>query len=131
MLQNPLTVGMIKYGAPKEANTRFVLQLVDRVKELNPVLVYVDQQDVDYSFRKAVTERPVDWSEGFIQYYTRQGFGSTQGYEGLDGTIEVLKARREWEQEILNSLKINKVIIDNSLFNTKQLKQALAEVLAK
>lgn len=131
LLQNPLTVGMIKYGASKEANIRFVLELADKVKELNPLVIYVDQLDVDYSFRKAVTERPRAWSEGFIHYYTCQGFGNNQAYEGMDGTIEVLKARREWEQEILSSLKINKMIIDNSLFDTKQLKQALAEVLAK
>lgn len=131
LLQNPLTVGMVKYGAPKEANTGFVLELADMVKGLNPLVIYVDQPDVDYSFRKAVTERPREWSEGFIQYYTCQGFGSTQACEGLDGTIEVLKARRELEQEILSRLEIDKVFIDNSLFDTKQLKQALVEVLCK
>lgn len=131
LLQNPLTVGMIKCGSSKEENIGFVLELASIAKELNPLVIYVDQQDVDYSFRKAVSERPQEWSEGFIQYYTTQGFGSTQPYAGLEGTIEVLKARGELEKEILSRLELNKMILDNSRFDTRQLKQALAKVLAK
>lgn len=131
LLQNPLTVGMIKHGASKEIDTRFVLELASIVKELNPLVIYVDQPDVEDSFRKAVRERPAEWSEGFIQYYTTQGYGSTQPYKGVEGTIEVLRARGELEQEILSRLGLNKVIIDNSRFDIEQLKQVLAEVLGK
>ncbi|GIO43408.1 hypothetical protein J41TS4_31660 [Paenibacillus apis] len=39
--------------------------------------------------------------------------------------------RATLEKEILSCLQINKMIIDNSLFDKEQLKQALAEVLVK
>ncbi|MBS8266512.1 hypothetical protein DYI25_18995 [Mesobacillus boroniphilus] len=115
-IQNPLTVGMIKYGASDEVTIDYVKKLAKAVKTLNPVLVYVNQDDIDKSFRKAVAERPDDWFNGFVHYYTSQGYGLKHGLVGLDGTIDVLKARQELEQSILAHLPITPIILNNSQF---------------
>ncbi|WP_051505123.1 P-loop NTPase family protein [Paenibacillus durus] len=93
---------MIKYGAKKEDVISYVIELATIVERLNPLLIYVEQNDLDHSFRKAVKERPKEWSEGFIEYYTNQGYGKKQGNKGLEGTLQVLKARRELEAEIFS-----------------------------
>lgn len=128
-IQNPVTIGMIKYGAHKTDVADYVGELATIVQELNPLLIYVGQNDLDHSFRKAVSERPKEWSEGFIEYYTNQGYGKIQGYEGLEGTLRVLKARREWEEEIYNGLALAKKQVDNSSYDINEYKEVIAGIL--
>ncbi|UVI32922.1 hypothetical protein [Paenibacillus spongiae] len=129
-IQNPVTMGMIKYDAKKEDVIRYVFELAAIVERLNPLLIYVDQNDLSHSFRKAVKERPPEWSEGFIEYYTSQGYGKKQNYKGLEGTLQVLQARKKLEEEIFNGLIINKRKVDNSSYNNNDYKQALAGVVS-
>ncbi len=130
-IQNPVTMGMIKYGAKKEDVISYVIELASIVEKLNPLLIYVEQNDLDHSFRKAVKERPKEWSEGFIEYYTNQGFGKKQGYNGLEGTLQVLKARRELEEEIFNGINIAKKKVDNSSYDINDYKQVLVGILSE
>jgi hypothetical protein len=48
---------------------------------------------------------------------------------GVEGTIKVLKARRELELEILNELSIRKSIVDNSSFEKNIHKNAIEALL--
>ena len=124
-IQNPVSVGMVKYGAPDEVSIAYVKKLGDAVKYLDPLLVYVKQEDIEISFRKAVAERPEDWFKGFIQYYTSQGYGAEKELSGLDGTIEVLKARQQLENKILEQLTMPVSILDNSQFNLESHRESL------
>jgi len=128
-IQNPVTVGMIKYGAPADTSIHYVKKLADAVENLNPLLVYVKQEDIDKSFRKAVTERPEDWFNGFVRYYTTQGYGLKNGFTGLEGTIEVLMARQELEFEILEHLDMKKMIVDNSRFELDEHRERLKQIV--
>ncbi|MBD3922591.1 hypothetical protein H8B09_27945 [Paenibacillus sp. PR3] len=130
-IQNPVTMGMIKYGADEEDVVSYVLELASAAEKLNPLLIYVDQNDLDHSFRKAVDERPQEWSEGFIDYYTNQGYGKRQGYEGLEGTIHVLNARSELEQIIFNRLSIAKMKVNNSSFDRDHYKRILTGIITE
>ncbi|CAM3757693.1 hypothetical protein GCM10009865_00360 [Aeromicrobium ponti] len=116
-IQNPVTVGMVKYGASNKMVKDYVLKLQKSIRELNPVLIYINQMDLGYSFKKAIKERPQSWSEDFINYYINQGHGKLNHLAGVEGTIKVLEARRELESEILNELSIRKSIVDNSSFD--------------
>ena len=128
-LQNPVTVGMIKYGAPLTKVRNYVLALEKSVKKLNPILIYVSQDNLDLSFRKAINERPPSWSEGFIHYYTGQGYGKKNHLSGAEGTLKVLEARRKAEEEILKELSIRKAVINNSAFDENSHKAALVNLL--
>jgi energy-coupling factor transporter ATP-binding protein EcfA2 len=128
-IQNPVTVGMVKYGASNEMVKNYVLALEKSIRELNPILIYINQRDLDYSFKKAIKERPQSWSEGFINYYTIQGHGKLNHLAGVEGTIKVLKARRELELDILNELSIRKSIVDNSSFDKNIHKNAIEALL--
>ena len=64
-----------------------------------------------------------------MHYYTAQGYGLKNELSGLDGTIEVLKARQELEFAILDQLSMPKVVVDNSRFDLEQHKERLNEIL--
>ncbi|MEK4330533.1 hypothetical protein MKZ24_30895 [Paenibacillus sp. FSL R7-0297] len=129
-IQNPVTMGMIKHDAAKEDITNYVVELAAISEALNPLLIYVDQNDLEYSFGKAFEERPQEWSEGFVDYYTKQGFGKKQGYTGLEGTLQVLKARRDLEESILSSLNMAKRKVNNSSYDLDAYRQVLVKVLS-
>ena len=128
-IQNPVTIGMVKYNFPQQEINSYVLALEKTVKNISPLLIYINQENHNGSFVKAVKERPKDWSEGFIQYYTEQGYGKEHNLHGLEGTIEVLKARKELELDIYNTLTINKVMIDNSDNNLQETKEQLRKII--
>ncbi|QOR65942.1 hypothetical protein IM538_19380 [Cytobacillus suaedae] len=127
-IQNPLTVGMVKYNAKKETIVNYVMGLAQSVEGLNPILLYVDQADLDYSFKKAVQERPKEWFEGFVNYYTKQGYGKENELEGLEGTLSVLKARKEVEMDVFSQLDMKKHIILND-YKQEEYKNKLKEIL--
>lgn len=126
-LQNPLTIGMVKYGSPKDKVIDYVLRLEKIIEKLNPILIYIEQDDLEFSFRKAVHERATEWSKGFMDYYTNQGYGKVNGYKGLEGTIKVLEARRAVEKEIFDLLTIKKIKINNSNYEFENYKIMLKE----
>lgn len=129
-IQNPVTIGMIKYNAAEDEVISYITELAAIAEELNPLLIYVEQNELEYSFRKAVNERPREWSDGFMEYYTKQGYGKSQGYSGLEGTLQVLKARRELEEAIFNDLTIAKQKVNNSMYDLDGYKQILAGILS-
>lgn len=125
-IQNPVTMGMIKHGAAEEDIISYTLELEAITAGLNPLLIYIEQDDLEHSFRKAVRERPLEWSEGFIEYYTKQGYGFKQGHEGLEGTLKVLEARLKLEEIIYNRINMHKIKVNNSSYDLPAYKQDLA-----
>lgn len=128
-IQNPVTVSMVKYNRHDEESIRYVRTLEDAIGSLNPRLIYIDQKEYDYTFKKAVEERPTEWSSGFIDYYTQQGYGQAHGYSGMDGTLQVLHARKQLEKKIMNELSLPWTLIDNSHYDREQLRQGLIQTL--
>lgn len=119
----------MKYNIQKREVINYVLQLEDIIKSLNPLLIYIDQKDIRSTFEKVVNERPKEWSDGFIEYYTNQAFGKMQGYHGFDGVVQVLQERKNVELEIFNLLEINKQKIDNSQYNIETCKEEIRKIL--
>lgn len=130
-IQNPVTMGMVKYGEANEAVLNYVEELASIIEPLNPLLIYVDQKDIERSFKKAIQERPSEWYEGFNHYYTSQGYGQKEGVYGLEGTLTVLKKRNELEKQIFEGLDIKKVKLDNSLFNQENHQEQLSGILSE
>jgi hypothetical protein len=127
-IQNPVTIGMIKYGASQVVVMNYVKQLAEIIEPLYPVLIYVDKQDLSRSFTKAVQERPKEWSTGFMDYYNNQGYGKMHGAQGIEGTIAVLEARKQLESSIFNELDIQKYKIDNTQFELDSYKNKVMEL---
>lgn len=128
-IQNPITVSMIRDDTPKDITIRYIEKLAKIIEPLDPVLIYVDQNDLEASFMKIIEERPTEWLDGFTDYYTNQGIGKEKKLEGVEGTIEVLKLRKKLEIEIFNRLDMKKMILDNSSYNGTMVKKKMHELM--
>jgi hypothetical protein len=104
VVQNPLTVTLLRDDAPEEALRDVVVDLLATAAPLEPVLVHLRHADVGAAFRRAVAERPGWWRDHVVGYYTGRGFGRRLGVEGVDGVVEVLRHRALVEERLLDSL---------------------------
>ena len=128
-IQNPLTIGMIKYGEQKEKIINYVMKVAKIIENLNPMLFYVEQDDLEFSFRKALKERNPEWSTGIVDYYTNQGYGKEHNHSGVEGAIKVLEARRNLELEIFDMLKMQKEKINNTKYEIDSYRSMLKDKL--
>ncbi|GHI00636.1 hypothetical protein [Neobacillus kokaensis] len=128
-IQNPVTIGMVKYGVHDDIVMRYVTKLADIIEPLKPILIYVEQKDFRKSFMKAVQERPKEWSTGFMDYYNNQGYGKQHDAEGIEGTFAVLEARSQLESKIFDALNMEKFKVDNSEFDLNRHRQRIIEKL--
>ncbi len=118
-LQNPLTMGLIKYDLPEETLRAYIERLATIIAPLQPVLVYVDQPDVERSFRRALNERPPEWADGFVSYYTEQAYGVNHSLLGVEGTIAILRERKALEHQLLKTLPFRVEVFGNEEFSVK------------
>jgi hypothetical protein len=128
-IQNPVTVSMIRNNSPKDVTMIYINGLAKKIVPLEPVLIFVEQEDIKASFNRVVCERPKEWFEGFKDYYTNQGYGLYNNLKGLDGVIQVLEARSSLECDVYDSLKLIKYKIDNSAFNLDLLKEKINSII--
>ncbi|WP_062050405.1 hypothetical protein [Bacillus sp. JCM 19034] len=128
-IQNPLTIGMIKCGGRKENVINYVRRLAKIIENLNPMLFYIVQDNLEFSFKKVQKERTPDWSTGFIDYYTNQGYGKEHKISGVEGAIRVLEARRNIELEIFDMLKMKKEKINNTKYEIDSYRSMLKDKL--
>ncbi|MGD6843674.1 hypothetical protein ACQCVH_14260 [Bacillus infantis] len=128
-IQNPLTIGMIKYNEPENEIMAYVKRLGETIKELDPLLIYLEQDDLKSAFRRAVKDRPIEWSKGFTEYYTGQGYGLSRGWKGLEGTLKVLEARKQLELDTMEQLDLKKAVVNNSRFDPDSHKGMIRQVL--
>lgn len=128
-MQNPVTISLVKYNENKSIVKNYVKKLAEIIEPLHPLLIYVDQSSLENSFTRAFKERPKEWSEGFVDYYTNQGYGKAHQYKGFEGTLKVLETRKKVELEIMEELTIDKAKIDNTLYNKNNHQIKLHEIL--
>lgn len=128
-IQNPLTIGMIKYGEQKEKIINYVMKVAKIIENLNPMLLYIEQDNLEFAFRKALKERTPEWSTGIVDYYTNQGYGKEHNHSGVEGAIKVLEARRNLELEIFDMLKMKKEKVNNTKYEIDSYRSMLKDKL--
>ncbi|MDZ7671826.1 MAG: hypothetical protein U5K53_03175 [Halanaerobiales bacterium] len=128
-IQNPVTVSLIRDNKNFEETFNYISELLDSVKNLNPILIYIDQKDLNFTFKKIVNERSQEWLDSFIDYYTKQGYGLDNNLTGLKGALEVFKYRYSMEKKIFKKLKMNKHLVNNTGYNKKQMEKKIDEIL--
>lgn len=130
-IQNPITMMMIRDNSSYEEILAYIKKLETIISNLNPVVVYVEKDDFEASFRQVMNERPKEWLDFFTDYYTNQGYGLANYLKGLEGTLAVLKERQKMEKQILNELNVSVYRINNTSLNLSELKNQLTLILKK
>lgn len=122
---------MIKNNCHKDITISYINNLASIIMPLDPLLIYVKQCSIKESFMKAIAERPKEWIDGFTDYYSNQGYGLYNNLKGIEGVIEVHKARSDFEKEIYNLLNLTKYKIDNPEFNIELLKERINSIIKR
>ncbi|OPA73684.1 hypothetical protein BVG16_26680 [Paenibacillus selenitireducens] len=128
-LQNPLTLMFGRFNQSKLTITDFIKRLEQIILPLNPKLIYFYQDDIRLTIDRVTNERSNEWLRHLIWYFTEQGYGKENGYHGLDGVCKVLKERKEYELDIINQLKIDKLTINNTESNWKAVLLEISDFL--
>lgn len=124
-LQNPITFLLAKHDVPKEYIFKHIEKLAEIIANLNPVILYFEQDNIKESIDRVRKERSPEWFEFVIWYYTGQSYGKTHGLKGETGVIQFLENRKELEKEILSLLSIESLILNNSQYNWDKCRETI------
>lgn len=130
-IQNPVTVSLIRDNKNIEKTYKYINELLDTVRDLNPILIYIDQDNLNFTFEKIVNERTKEWLDSFIDYYTNQGYGLDNKLTGFKGVLEVYKFRYNLEKKIFQKLTMNKHLINNSGYEKDEIEKKIKNILLK
>ncbi|WP_145946779.1 hypothetical protein [Paenibacillus sp. Y412MC10] len=122
-LQNPLTMMLGRFNQSQQVINDFLKRLETIIQPLHPKIIYFYQDDIRSTISRVTQERSEDWLRHITWYFTEQGFGKANGYHGVDGLCEVLKVRKEYELDIMDHLKIDKLTINNTEFDLEHVLQ--------
>lgn len=113
-LQNPLTVMLARHNVAPQFANQHIENLTDIIHELNPLVIYLQPQDVRAALELVREERPKEWADFVIWYLTGQEYGKFHHLNGYDGVIQFYEMRQKLELDILYKLPIQKLVIEHS-----------------
>jgi DNA polymerase III delta prime subunit len=124
-LQNPFTYLLAKHNISTEVIFKHITKLAESIAELNPIIYYFEQDDIEESINRVRKERPIEWFEFLTWYYTGQEYGRARGISGESGVLHFLEDRKRLEKEVLANIPVKSVVINNSQFDWDRCKQRI------
>lgn len=106
-LQNPMCETMMRFNFAESKSLAYIREIAEIITPLDPVIIYLKNDDIANSIEKAAKERP-GWLEGVIDYHVNGAYGKSIHAQGLEGYIECLKERQRRELRILDRLTRSK-----------------------
>jgi len=113
-LQNPLTVMLARHDADPQIARQHIERLTDIIRDLNPLVIYLQPQDVRAALLHVYAERPKEWADFVIWYLTGQEYGKAHNLSGYEGVIQFYEMRQKLEVEMLRDLPIQQLVIEHS-----------------
>lgn len=110
-LQNPMCETMMRFGFSEEESLRHIEQIAQIIQPMNPVVIYLKNDDIASSVQRAAPERP-GWLDAVIDYHVQGGYGKSIAAAGFDGYIRCLRDRQERELRILQKLPVKSLMVD-------------------
>lgn len=117
-LQNHINELLLFHCSEKQEIKEYLLRLISTVKELKPVLIYLNQPDVGETLRRVAEERINEkgeqiWCDRVIEYIQNAPYGKKLGLSGFEGMITYFDNRKQLELNILQELLMETYILDN------------------
>jgi hypothetical protein len=114
VLQNPFTIALLKHNLPQAEALRYVQTILQIIRPLNPLLIYLRQRDVRATLERAAQERPREWRD-FVSAYTDHGaWAQETGIGGYEGFIAAQSLRQALELSLLRDAGISHLVVDTS-----------------
>lgn len=128
LLQNPMCETMMRFGYDKAVSAEYIGEICNIIKPLEPFVVYLKSDNIRSEIEKAASERGIDWLNEVIEYHCNGMYGKVNQLNGFDGYITALEERQRRELEILQSLNIQYIILNNP---NNDWKKSYSEIISK
>ena len=103
-----VSTAVMRYGLDAEAAGRYAAEIVQAVKTLNPIMIYIDQNDI--SETAALWHTGTDAASGCkVREYEGKGFSDREEY------FQYLKEQRMHELHILQELDMDSYIVSSEI----------------
>jgi hypothetical protein len=133
-LQNHINESLL-FQCKKEKEIReYLIKLIETVKDLNPVMIYLSQPDVEETIRR-VSEVRVDesgekaWSNRVISYIENTPYGQENSLKGFEGMVDYFKARKNLELAIIKDLPMETHSIDNPNYDWETVWEEVLKII--
>lgn len=114
-LQNPMCETMMRFGLSESESQKYICEIADIIRPLDPLILYLKQDNVKASIERVMNERGNDWLNAVITYHTDQGYGKEKVLSGFNGYIECLIERQSRELRILKSTGLRYTVLPNRI----------------
>jgi hypothetical protein len=129
-LQNPLTMLVAKYNAPASDSIRLIQTMLEIVKPLNPILVYLYQKNTRSALEKIVAQRERWWHDALIAYVEKGMWSKTTGTRGFDAVVGFYERSKALTFYMLERFNGARLLIENKDYNWEKCEREIAEFLA-
>ena len=109
LLQNPMCETMLRFDFPEAVSREYIAEIARIIRPLAPAVVYLKNDDLAASVRRAAAERP-GWLGAVIDYHASGAYGQRTGAAGFEGYIRCLEERQRREIRILAGLGLEHYI---------------------
>lgn len=113
LLQNPICETMMRFNFDEAVSQAYIHSICEILKPLHPAIIYLKNDHIAESVRRAAPERGREWLDGVIEYHCGGEYGKTHGLNGFDGYIAALEERQERELRILQTFAVDSLVLDN------------------
>ncbi|QVK18771.1 thymidylate kinase [Mycoplasmatota bacterium] len=123
-LQNHINELFAFHNKDRDNIIKYMLELINIVKKLKPILIYLSQPDVGETISRVAKERVSpdksqyeDWIDLVISYVEKSMYGKLNNLKNFDGAIKFFEHRKKLELAVIEQLPIDKVVIENPDYN--------------
>lgn len=134
LLQNHMCETMMRFGMAEAESAAHIRHIAEIIAPLEPVVVYLHNDDIAQTVRQTAQERPGrspagSWLDAVIPYHTGGGYGRSIGAVGFEGYIACLEERQRREERILRGLPVRAITLDNAHRDWAAARARLADLL--
>lgn len=113
LMQNPMCETMIRFNFDSSVSLRFIREICGIISPLDPIVIYLRNNDIRASVQLAAKERGNGWLSAVTDYHCNGGYGTAHRLSGFDGYIYALEERQRRELEILPQLPVKSLVLND------------------
>lgn len=131
LLQNPMCETMMRFNFDRERSQAYISEICGIIGSMNPLVVYLKNDNICDSIKRTVAERGNDWLNAVIDYHCNGAYGKSKRLSGFDGYISALEERQRRELEIMSGIDIEHIVLDNPQTDWGAAYRELDKILAQ
>lgn len=113
LLQNPMCETMMRFGFDRETSAAYIGEIGDIIRPMSPLVVYLKNDNIGESIKRAVPERGDGWLNAVMDYHCGGEYGRSKRLNGFGGYISALEERQRRELDILSDINLEYIVLDN------------------